>query len=94
MSTAVAPPFTEADIAVLLAALSGDVVRCNAKHGEPNWSKTCSEDVTHRARVTCCGTIYNICANEAVYLEKCFRSTILCAECDRPVRLCWKLNPI
>lgn len=94
MKTADAPPFTEADIAALLSVLDRGGVPCNAKHGKPCWSKECSGEVTHRARVTCCGNVYNICLNEAVYLEKCYKAGVVCAECDRPLRLCWRLNPI
>jgi hypothetical protein len=94
MATTEAPPFTEADIAALLDVLGRDGIPCNAKHGSPNWSKECSGEVTHRARTTCSFTIYNICLNEARYLQRCFKSSIVCGECSRPLRLCWKLNPI
>lgn len=94
MSTATAPPFTEADIAVLHAVLSGDVVKCNAKHGEPRWSPECSIEVTHRARVTCAGKIYNICANEMAEIIECIEERVKCGYCDRLVAKCWITNPI
>lgn len=94
MKTAEHPPFTEADITLLHAVLSGDVVKCNAKHGEPWWSPTCSIEVTHRARVTCAGNVYNICANEVAEMIECFEHDIHCGGCDRLVAECWIVNPI
>lgn len=91
-----APTLPGMDVRELLDWLGSldDDLRCQARHGDRNWSTKCSITVTHRARLTCNGVTYNLCANEAAFTAKCIAEGVQCAHCNRLLSICWRVNPI
>lgn len=97
MTTVEAPPFTEADIDLLIAALDKDDLQCQANHVQPLSTK-CSIEVRYRVRVTCKGVAKNVCYNEVhddyAGIYACMEGGIQCSYCNSPVKDCWIVNPI
>lgn len=87
-----APPLTEADLALFLESLEEHSLPCEAPHDLNG--NTCSEEVTHRERLTCCGIVRNVCTAEALDLVAWKQAGLGCSYCNRRLTRCWTLNPI
>lgn len=87
-----APLLTEADLTLFLDSLGEHCLPCEAPHDKNG--NPCSEDVTHRERITCCGIVRNVCTSEALDLDAWKRAGLGCYYCNRPLAKCWTINPI